>query len=181
MWSRPWHVMTCEITAPSRESFLWMQMADPPAFQIISLKKLCVFYSVFRHFPFFVLFLEYLFFLCFSPSSVFFECIFFWRFSWIWLTFLCLFFFSPFYILSFLFKKPRFCCLLFARKTRVSSFFLFFFAKKSELRDKNLISLEEFFHPVNFLLEGKWLFSASRVKEMCFCSLDNCEDVGDPN
>ena len=35
-------------------------------------------------------------------------------------------------------------------------------------------------HPSRELLEGKRLFSASRVKEMCFCSLDNCEDVRDP-
>ena len=52
---------------------------------------------------------------------------------------------------------------------------------KSELRDKNLDSLEEFILPVNFLKANETsLFSASRVKEMCFCSLDNCEDVGDP-
>ena len=92
MWSRPWHVITCEMTAPSRKSFLWMQMADPPAFRLFG-------YNV--------------------PKSR----------NWgtrIWIAW------------------------------KNSSF------------------------PWTSWRQMTSLFSASRVKEMCFCSPDNCEDVGDP-
>ena len=113
-------------------------------------------------FSIFVLFLEYQFFHCFSPLIVFFECISFLEIplDLINLSLPFSFSMSPFYILSFLFKKTlfflncfRLCCLLFLHERHgVSSFFLFFFfAKESELRDKNLISLEEFILPVNFL------------------------------
>ena len=160
MWSRPWHVMTCEITAPSRKSFLLMQMADPPAFRL-SLEKSCVFSPpVFWTFSMFCsLSWISVFFHSFYPLIVFFECISFWRFSWIWLTFLCLFSFLLFTYSPFFSKKKSFSelfpfllSLFFARKTRC--FLLLsscFFAKESELRDKNLISLEEFILPVNFL------------------------------
>ena len=72
---------------------------------------LCVFSCVFGHPPFLISFLN----ICYSCVSFFvvlFECIFFfWRFSLIWLSYFCLF--VSFYILTFLFQKPRFFTKLF--------------------------------------------------------------------
>ena len=154
-----WHVMTCEITAPPRKRFLWMQMADPPAWDYF-LKKVVCFLQCFWTFSIFVVFLEYQFFHCFFPLIVFFECI---SFLEILLDLIDLslpFFFSPFLHTLLSFQKKHvffwivsvFAVSFFCKKDTVfppSS--CFFCAKESELRDKNLISLEEFILPVNFL------------------------------